>query len=156
MDMREFSDSDRNKKIRRIVLPDNPGNLSNEQLDRLEDAIRLNLKDGYVACLLAWRIADELGVSRLAVGAMVDKLGVRITDCQLGCFKVAKASKRESTGTLSDEAATRRIKALDADEMLTCSALHEIAHEIKVIPLSLAHEANAHGCKIRQCQLGCF
>ena len=154
--MREFSDSDRNKKSRRIVLPENPGNLLTELLDRLEKAISLNLADGYLACMTAWRLADELSVSRLDVGAMVDKLGIRITSCQLGCFKVAKSGKSEPVGTISDEAVVCRIKTLNAEGKLTCSAIHEIAHEMEVIPMLLADVANAQGCKIRLCQLGCF
>jgi len=41
---------------------------------------------GKLSCLVAWRIADELGISRLRVGRAADRLGVRIRDCQLGAF----------------------------------------------------------------------
>ena len=84
--MREFSDADRKKKSGRIRLPVNPGNLSEEALSRLENAVKAALKDGYVSCPAGWKVASDLGVSRLDVGAMIDRLGIRVTECRLGCF----------------------------------------------------------------------
>jgi hypothetical protein len=42
---------------------------------------------GRISCEEAWQVADELGVPKTEVGAAADDLGIRITDCQLGCFK---------------------------------------------------------------------
>ena len=154
--MRDFSDADRNKKCSRIKLPNNPGNLSEETLSQVEHAVRAVLKEGYVACPSGWEIARNAGVSRLDVGAMIDKLGVRVTDCQLGCFKVSKTASTDSvTEPFSDEAA-RRIEILEEKGELTCSTVFVLVRELKVKPLSLADAANSKGYKIRQCQLGCF
>ena len=154
--MRAFSDTDRKKKSGRIRLPDNPGNLSEETLSQVENTVMAVLKDGYVACPSGWKIARDAGVTRLDVGAMIDKLGVRVTDCQLGCFKVSKTAYTGSmTEPFSDEAA-RRIEALGEKGELTCSNVFALARHLNVTPLSLAAAANVRGYKIRQCQLGCF
>ena len=154
--MRDFSDADRKKKKARIQLPENPGNLSEEALSRLESAVRAAAKGGYVPCPVGWRIARDLGVSRLDVGAMVDRLGIRITDCQLGCFKVGKTpAAGEPSEPVSEEVA-RGVEALHGKDELTCSNVFALAKELKVKPLAVANAANTRGYKIRQCQLGCF
>jgi hypothetical protein len=154
--MRNFNDADRKKKSARISLPDNPGNLSEEALNHLEDAVKTAAKDGYVACPTGWKLAKDGGVSRLDVGAMIDKLGVRVTDCQLGCFKVEKSAYTGTTTEPLDEEVSRRVKALGEEGELTCSNVFALARELKVKPLSVANAANVQGYKLRQCQLGCF
>jgi len=154
--MRNFSDTDRKKKSSRIKLPDNPGNLSSETLFKLEQAVRTNLKDGYVTCPSGWQLASDSGASRLDVGSMIDKLGIRVTDCQLGCFKVSKTDRTDSVAEpFNDEAACRIKTIIEAGE-LTCKIVHDLARELNIKPMSLANVANVIGCKIRQCQLGCF
>lgn len=154
--MRDFSDTDRKKKSSRITLPDNPGNLSEETLTRLEFAVKAAMKDGYVACPAAWKIADDAGISRLDVGAMLDRLGIRVTDCLLGCFKVGKTAYTGSvTAPFSEEAASR-IETLQKRGELTCANVFALARELNVKPMSLADAANARDYRIRQCQLGCF
>jgi hypothetical protein len=154
--MRDFSDTDRKKKSGRIRLPDNPGNLSEEMLSQLETAVKAALKDGYVPCPSAWKIAGDAGVSRIDVGAMIDKLGIRVTDCMLGCFKVSKTGYTGSVTEPFSEEVDRRVEALGEKGELTCASAFALASELNVKPISLADAANVRGYKIRQCQLGCF
>jgi len=154
--MREFNDADRKKKKGRIKLPDNPGNLPAAELATLEDAVKDAVKDGYVACPSGWRIARDAGVSRLDVGAAIDRLGIRVTDCQLGCFKVAKTPYAGDATEPAGEDVARRVEALRETDGLTCAKVFELAQELKVKPLSIADAASARGYKIRACQLGCF
>ncbi|GAB7025017.1 hypothetical protein [Geotalea toluenoxydans] len=154
--MRDFNDADRQKKKGRINLPENPDNLSQEALQDLETAVRGAARDGYVPCPSAWRIAADAGISRLAVGAMIDRLGLRITDCQLGCFKVSKTAH---TGTVKEpftEEIARRVAALGEKGEFTCTAAAALARELKVKPMAVAEAANVQKYKIKQCQLGCF
>jgi hypothetical protein len=44
-------------------------------------------RGGCVACAVLLRLAAELGVPALAVGRSADRLGLKITGCQLGCFR---------------------------------------------------------------------
>ena len=154
--MRNFSDADRKKKSGRIKLPDNPGNLSKEALSQLENAVKAAVKDGYLACPSGWKVAEDAGVSRLDVGAMIDRLGIRISNCQLGCFTVDKTSHTGSAIETFSEEAARRVEALAEKGELTCSGVFSLARELNIKPMSVADVANVRGYKIRQCQLGCF
>ncbi len=42
--------------------------------------------NGKLSCFAARKIAENLGVSYKEVGEAANKLGIRIRDCQLGCF----------------------------------------------------------------------
>jgi hypothetical protein len=154
--MRDFNDFDRKKKSGRIKLPDNPGNLSKEALSQLENAVKAAVKEGYLACPAGLKVARDAGVSGLDVGAMNDMLGIRISECQIGCFKVDKTPHIGSaTGPFSEEVA-RRVEALGEKDELTCSNVFALARELNVKPMSIAEVANVRGYKLRQCQLGCF
>ena len=154
--MREFNQADRKKKKGRIQLPENPDNLSADAQARLEAAVKGAVKDGYVPCPSGWRVAREQGVSRLAVGVTIDRLGIRVSDCQLGCFAVSKTDHLGSVPEPADEELARRVETLHARDELTCSNVFALAAERKAKPRSVADAANARGYKLRQCQLGCF
>jgi len=55
--------------------------------ERVEARVRERAEGGKLPCAVAFRIAEELDVPRLAVGEAADRVGVRISHCQLGCFK---------------------------------------------------------------------
>jgi hypothetical protein len=154
--MRDFNDADRKKKNLRIRLPDNPGKLSGEVLSRLEDAVKAVGKEGHIACPAGWKLAKNVGVSRLDVGAMIDKLGLRVTDCQLGCFKESKTPHAGSVTEPVGEEVARCVEALQEEGELTCPNVFALAGELNVKPLSVVGAANVRGYKLRQCQLGCF
>jgi hypothetical protein len=42
--------------------------------------------DGRMACATAFRLAEELNLSRKDLGGLLDELRIKITQCQLGCF----------------------------------------------------------------------
>jgi hypothetical protein len=42
--------------------------------------------DGKIPCAAAFRLAEELGLSRKDLGEMLNELSIKITHCQLGCF----------------------------------------------------------------------
>jgi len=154
--MRDFSDADRKKKSGRIKLPDNPGNLSKEALSQLDNAVKAAVKDGCVTCPAGWKLAKDAGVSLLDVGAMIDKLGIRVTGCQIGFFKEDKTPYTGSATEPFSEEVARRVEVLGEKGELTCSSIFALAHELNVKPMSVADAANARGYKIRECQLGCF
>ena len=56
--------------------------MSNE----LEEKIKSSLVNGKLPCAVAFKIAKELKVSPREVGETADKLGIKISSCQLGCF----------------------------------------------------------------------
>jgi hypothetical protein len=152
--MRDFNDKDRKKKSSRIQLGDNPANLSGETLGLLESAIRDALKDGYLSCPTAWKIAHDMGIPKIAIGPVMDRQGTRIANCQLGFFRVDK-SPYDANSEPSEEAKTA-LRDLNAAGKLNCAEIFELAKNLKTQPIQLSNAASALGLKIRNCQLGCF
>ncbi len=52
----------------------------------LEEQVVSSLVDDQLPCAAAFKIAKELEVSVREVGETADELGIRIINCQLGCF----------------------------------------------------------------------
>ena len=154
--MRDFNDKDRSKKAGRMTLDDNPANLSPEVLTRLESEIKSALKEGYLPCPAGWKIADNMGIPRIAVGAVMDKLGIRISNCQLGFFRVDKTAGPDRAAEDLHPRIVVSLKEMDEAHKLTCAAVFELAPTLKETPALISKTANALGIKIRNCQLGCF
>jgi hypothetical protein len=53
----------------------------------LEKKITEALENGKLPCAMAFKIAKELKVTLKQVREAGDKMGVKISQCQLGCFK---------------------------------------------------------------------
>ena len=154
--MRDFNQVDREKKRGRIVLPDNPDQLSAAALETLGRAVETKARDAHLPCPAAWKVAKEAGVSRLAVGVLIDRLGIRVTHCQLGCFGVSKTPRDEVAAGGFSDAAARRVEALHQQGELTCANVFALARELNEKPLAVAAAANVRGYHLTQCQLGCF
>lgn len=53
---------------------------------KLEEVLKASLVDGRLPCPVAFKISADLGVSKTAIGDMANKLDIKISGCQLGCF----------------------------------------------------------------------
>ena len=127
-----------------------------ETLARLESAVSTALKDGYLPCAVGWKIAKDIAIPRIAVGAVMDKLGVRITDCQLGFFMVDSTPHVGTTPHEPSPELVSALRELDAARDLTCLAAFELARRLKTTPMRVSEAANILELKIKSCQLGCF
>lgn len=54
--------------------------------DEVEKKIKELSSDGKITCAQAEMVAKECGISRRAVGEIINKLELKIISCQLGCF----------------------------------------------------------------------
>ncbi len=52
----------------------------------IEQKIRDSLVNGKLPCAMAFRIAEELDIAPFSVKDATDELGIKISQCQLGCF----------------------------------------------------------------------
>ena len=154
--MRDFSETDKRKKLARIRIEENPGDLSAELLAHLESTVKTSLREGYLPCPVAWRIARESNVPKIAVGKIADRLSIRITSCQLGCFKIDKTTHDNPIHQRVNDEVVTLLEALSKNNELTCAKLFELAKQLKFTPLAIADVANLRHWKIRHCQLGCF
>ena len=48
--------------------------------------IRAAAPEGKIPCATAFRLAEELGISRKDLGNLLNELRIKIIQCQLGCF----------------------------------------------------------------------
>jgi tRNA-Thr(GGU) m(6)t(6)A37 methyltransferase TsaA len=55
--------------------------------ESLVDAVRHSLVNGKLPCAVAYQLADQLGVRINEIGHAADAAGLKISYCQLGCFK---------------------------------------------------------------------
>jgi hypothetical protein len=154
--MRDFNEASKAKKSTRIQIPNNPDNLSKEELSRLESVVKASLTDGYLSCPVAWEIAKEANVTKIAIGEIADRLGVRMTDCQIGFFKKDKTTYDNPEHKSIDGEIITILKIINENNQLSCAKLFELARKFKLKPITISHEAGAQGLKIIDCQLGCF
>jgi hypothetical protein len=54
--------------------------------DELIEAVESHAKEKRIACAEAWRFADERGIPRKRIKALLDAAGIKVIQCQLGCF----------------------------------------------------------------------
>jgi len=154
--MRDFNEGDRKKKSERIHIQQNPGNLSEELLSQLEGTVKTSLRDGYLSCPVAWKIANQYNVPKVAIGEITDRLGIRITNCQIGCFKIEKTPYDNSVHKNIDGEIITMLETLKENNQLTCAKVFDLARQFKLKPMVIANEANVRDLKIHDCQLGCF
>lgn len=58
-----------------------------EVSDELKRAIDARQVDGKINCEAVWEIAAELALAKLRVAGVIEALGLKISRCQLGCFR---------------------------------------------------------------------
>lgn len=54
--------------------------------NELERKIKSSLVNGRLPCAVAFKIAKEMKVSPRDVGDAANRLSIKISNCQLGCF----------------------------------------------------------------------
>ena len=122
----------------------------------LENALRASLVDGYLPCPDAFKVARRLKVSPRTVGNVADSAKIRISNCRLGCFVVAKAVHGDVDSLIVSETVLGRVKSSLIDGRLPCPAAFKVSRELKVALQEVGDAANKLRVKIISCQLGCF
>jgi hypothetical protein len=148
---REFNAADRIKKQSRVA-----SGPADAVPAGLEDAIKAALDQGCLPCPAAWGLAGKFKVPKSVVGQTVDALGIRISNCQLGCFKVDKNLHADLSESSVNRKASEAVASYGAENKLTCSGAFNLAREIGLRPMDIADAANLRHIKIRECQLGCW
>ena len=54
--------------------------------DEMQSAIRAKAVDGKVTCPVLRKFAEDSGVPYKVAGAAADMAGIRVQNCDLGCF----------------------------------------------------------------------
>ena len=53
----------------------------------IEEIIKKKAKDGKLPCAVCFQIAEDFGISNKEMGKILNEMKVKISQCQLGCFK---------------------------------------------------------------------
>ncbi|MBW1991504.1 MAG: hypothetical protein JRI59_05220 [Deltaproteobacteria bacterium] len=54
--------------------------------EELKAKIAAAAPQGKIPCAAAFKLAEELGLSRAEMGELLNELHIKIIQCQLGCF----------------------------------------------------------------------
>jgi hypothetical protein len=122
----------------------------------LEEKIQSSLSNGGVLCQVAWDIAKTENVSRGALGEELNRLKIKVHDCQLGCFGSQKATHKELAGQQANPVVLEKIQASLVDGRLPCPMAFKIAETIQVTPREVGDTASLKDIRVSKCQLGCF
>ncbi len=128
----------------------------NENLDILDKEIQASLVKDRLPCAVAFTITEKLDVSPRMVGDKVNELKIRITNCQLGCFAVEKATRPGLDNMEIAAALAEELQADMIDRQLPCSAAFEVARKLKVSRKQVGDAATKLNIMLIDCQLGCF
>jgi hypothetical protein len=124
--------------------------------ERIAAAIRDEAREGELSCAAAFRVAEKLDVTPLAVGKTADTLEVRLVRCQLGLFGYGEQkSVVESAEDVSPEL-EQAIREGLVEERLPCAVAWDIAVRFKTPKLHVANAAEKLEVRIGPCQLGAF
>ena len=52
----------------------------------IKSTLRAAAPEGKIPCATAFRLAEELGISRKELGSLLNDMRIKIIQCQLGCF----------------------------------------------------------------------
>jgi hypothetical protein len=124
--------------------------------DRIVTAVREQAQDETLRCAAAFRIAEDLDVSPLAVGRVADDLNVRLMRCQLGLFGHGeRTSVVEPAERVTPELEQAIREGLILGR-LPCAVAWAIAARFGMPKLHVANGAEKLGVRVGQCQLGAF
>jgi hypothetical protein len=54
---------------------------------KMEETILKKAKGGKLPCPVCFKIAEDFGIPRKEMGKILNEMKIKISQCQLGCFK---------------------------------------------------------------------
>lgn len=118
--------------------------------------IKTKLKEGALACAVAFDIAKRLEASPAKVGQTLDLMNVRLSKCQLGLFGYKPNKKRVVAENSNLSTLQGHIEGALVDGALPCVAAWQIADQQKVSKMAVSNACEALSIKVKPCQLGAF
>jgi len=128
------------------------------RLSDLETKLLDSLRDGRLPCAFAFRLASEAGTTPEAIGAEADRLGIRISRCQLGLFGYPAFRRKgfiQQVEEVPGDVAVS-LKSSSSDGKIPCAELWRIAIDHGLPRVVVACAAETLQLQITPCQLDCF
>ena len=122
----------------------------------LVEEINASLMEGRLPCPVAFKVARKLDVKLELVGNKADELGIKVSNCQLGCFGKEKATHEELRDMQIAPAVAEAVQASLVSGKIPCKTAHDLARKLKVGRRKVGDTASKLNIKVSDCQLGCF
>ena len=122
----------------------------------LAKEITASLVEGRLPCPIAFRTAKKLDVIPITVGIKADEMGIKISNCQLGCFGTEKATHEELADMQVSPAIAEAVQASLVSGKIPCKTAWGVAQELKVSRRQVGDTASKLDIRVSDCQLGCF
>lgn len=119
-------------------------------------AVKSKVKDGAMACAVAFEIAESLGVPPEEVGFTLDSLEVNIVKCQLGLFGYAPVKRAVKPAERVPPDLEKAIRGALVKDRLPCSSAWALAEKRRLKKMEISSACETLGIKIGPCQLGTF
>ena len=123
---------------------------------RVADLVKSKVKEGAMACAVAFEIAESLGVSPEEVGFTLDSLEINIVKCQLGLFGYAPIKRIVKPAERVPPDIEKAIRGALVNDRLPCASAWALAEKRRLKKMDISSACEALGIKIGPCQLGTF
>jgi hypothetical protein len=130
-----------------------PGMQLNPQIAEL---IKQYAVDDKITCTDAHKIAQALQVSPAEVGATLDLLEIRISQCQLGLFGYSPHKRIVQPAEQVSPELQAAIEDAQNDQGVSCLSAWKIAEQFGIARIDVTAACEALQVKITACQLGAF
>jgi hypothetical protein len=124
--------------------------------ERVATAVKSKIKDGAMACAVAFEIAESLGVPPEEVGFTLDSLEVNIVKCQLGLFGYAPVKRIVKPAERVPPDLEKAIRGALVKDRLSCASAWALAEKRRLKKMEISSACETLGIKIGPCQLGTF
>jgi hypothetical protein len=124
--------------------------------ERVAAMVKSKVKDGTMACAVAFEIAESLGVPVEEVGFTLDLLEVSLVKCQLGLFGYGPARRIVKPAERVPPDLEKAIRESLVNNHLPCSSAWALAEKRRLRKMEVSSACETLGIKIGPCQLGTF
>ncbi len=124
--------------------------------ETIAEKIKEITENGYLSCTVAFRLADQVGLSSGEIGRYADVLDLRLTKCRIGLFGHGKGIKLVKKLESVDAVLESRVNEFAINERVNCEDVLKVADEFKVSPVIVGSVCQTKGIKIKNCCLGAF
>ncbi|MBN2033283.1 MAG: hypothetical protein JW836_08410 [Deltaproteobacteria bacterium] len=124
--------------------------------ERVAEMVKEKVKDGTMACAIAFEIAEALGVPAEEVGFTLDLLEISLVKCQLGLFGYGPTRRIVKPAETLSPGLEKAIRESLLNDRLPCSSAWAIAEKFGLRKMEVSSGCETLGIKIGPCQLGTF
>ena len=118
--------------------------------------INASLTEGRLPCPMAFKAALKLNIVPITVGVKADELGIKISNCQLGCFGKEKATHEELADMQIAPAVAEAVQSSLVSGKIPCKTAWDVAKKLTVSRRKVGDTASKLNIRVSDCQLGCF